>query len=84
MSDEKKLILIMMMLSAIGTMKTAAGISDLGELDTEAAALKTAYDTDPASVTEAAIDALHDKLAALKTPDLNSVTLLWKEADQVA
>ena len=72
----------MTMISAITDVKTAAGITDFGELDTEIAALKTAYDSDPTSVTEAQIDALHDKLAALSTPNLTNLNSLWSAVDQ--
>ena len=55
MTDTKKNELICQLESGLEDAQTGAGVTSLAEIETAVAALRTAYDTDPATVTEQAL-----------------------------
>ncbi len=84
MNTIKKNILIGILEDAVDQIKANAGMTNLGELETEIAALRTAFTADPDTATEANIDAAHDKLIALKVPDVDNMRQLWTQVDSEA
>jgi len=64
--------------------KARAGITDLGEIDTEITALRTAFDADPDTCTPANLKATKDKIGALRFDSVNSTQSLWVEIDAEA
>lgn len=77
-ANEKQLA-IAQLKKIIGDAKENAGITDLGEVDTELAALETAYAADPATVTATAIEAVRTKIASLSFAAVTSLSTLWNE-----
>lgn len=84
MTNTRKNILIGILEDAIEQMKTATGMTNLGQVETEIAALRTAFTADPDTATEVAIDTAHDHLVALKVPDVDSMRLVWSQVDAEA
>ena len=78
----QKQIMITMLEEALTEIKTATGVSSLSDIETNLTTLRSNYDSDPASVTDAQIDTAHDQFAAIKTPNLTSVSGLWRGVDQ--
>lgn len=62
----------------------SASVANLAALETAVSSLRTAFTTDPATVTAAQIDAAADKLKALKFPTLTTITDVFTEADKEA
>lgn len=77
-ADEKNLA-IAQLKKVINDAKDTAGISDLGEVDTELAALETAYASDPATVTATSIQDLREKIGNLSFAAPTSLSALWSE-----
>lgn len=78
-TDYEKQIAIIQMKKVIADAKEAAGVADLGDYDTDVAALETAFGTDPATVTATSIQALRDKISALSFARTDSLSSLWSE-----
>ena len=62
----------------------SAGVTNLAALETSVTGLRTAFTTDPATVTAAQIDTAADKLKALKFPTLTTIADVFAEADKEA
>jgi len=77
--DNEKQLAIAQLKKIIGDAKENAGITDLGEIDTELSALETAYATDPATVTATNIEALRNKIGSLSFAAVTSLSALWNE-----
>jgi hypothetical protein len=60
--------------------REAAGVASLAALETEVAGLRTAYTTDPATVTDAQIGATANKMSALTFPSMDDVSAVIDEA----
>lgn len=58
----------------------AAGVVSLSALETQIAALRTAFNTDPATVTGAQIDAAAVALGKLVFPSLSNISAVFTEA----
>lgn len=60
--------------------KEAAGVASLAALETEVAGLRTAFTTDPATVTDAQIGATVNKVTKLAFPSVNDISSVVREA----
>jgi len=80
-TDDEKLMAILRLKKVIADAKDKAGVSDLGELDTDAAALQTAYDADPATVTATMLVDLRTKVEGLTFNRVDSGSELWTEVN---
>lgn len=60
----------------------SAGIVSLAALETEVSGLRTAFDTDPATATDANIGAAANKLEALTFPSQDDVSAVIDEAQE--
>ena len=58
----------------------AAGVASLSALETQITGLRTAYNTDPATVTGAQIDAAATSLGKLVFPSLSNISAVFTEA----
>lgn len=61
----------------------SSGAASLAALESEVAGLRTAFTTDPATVTAAQINAAYDKLKALRFPSLTTVSDVFTEASAI-
>ena len=80
LSNQDKNLLIATMERSLADGKEAAGVATLAEVETGIAALRTAYTTDPATVTAAQLVAARTKLEKLVFPSLTNVTAVFSEA----
>ena len=80
MTENDKNLAIARMEVSLQDAKENAGIADLGELDTEVAALRTAFTTDPTTVTEVQINDAAQKIRKLSFPSLDSSRDVFTEA----
>lgn len=78
-TDYEKQMAILQLKKSIADGKEASGVADLGEYDSDVAALEAAYAADPATVTATAIQALRDKITNLSFPRTDSLSSLWTE-----
>ena len=62
----------------------AAGVASLAALESSVAGLRTAYTTNPATVTAAQINAVATQLKALTFPTLTTITSVFSEASTEA
>ena len=60
--------------------KEAAGVATLAEVETGITALRTAYTTDPATVTAAQLIAARTKLEKLVFPSMTNISGVFTEA----
>ena len=75
-----KNLLIASLERAIQDAKEAAGVATMAEVETAVTALRTAYDTDPATVTAAQIVAASEKVVNFSIPTLTTLTAVLNEA----
>lgn len=80
-TNDEKLMAILRLKKVIADAKDKAGVSDLGELDTDAAALQTAFDADPATVTATMLVDLRTKVEGLTFNRVDSGSELWTEVN---
>ena len=80
----EKQITILKMKKVIEDAKTAVGVSDLGDFDTDVAALEAAFAADPATVTAINLIALRDKISGLKFERTDALSALWNEVQAEA
>ena len=80
MTNVDKNVAIASMERVLQDAKEAAGIATLAALETEVAGLRTAFTTDPATATDAAIGAAATKLQKLKLPSVDDVSSVIDEA----
>lgn len=78
-TNDEKLMAILRLKKVIADAKDKAGVVDLGEMDTDAAALQTAFDADPATVTATMLTALRTKIEGLTFNRVDSGSELWTE-----
>ncbi len=79
LSTDEKGMAIYQLSKIITDAKDDGGVSNLGEIDTDIAALKTAFAANPSTVTAAALNALKNKVTLCKFSSVNSSTSLWTE-----
>lgn len=58
----------------------AAGVASLAAVENQVASLRTAFTTDPATVTGAQIDAAATALGKLTFPSLSNISAVFTEA----
>lgn len=78
-TQDKNLILATMERS-LADGKEAAGVATLAEVETGITALRTAYTTDPATVTAAQLIAARTKLEKLVFPSMTNISGVFTEA----
>jgi hypothetical protein len=84
MTTSEKNLAIATLERALESAKTLANIAAMSDIETGVAALRTAYDTDPATVTAAQIDTAADQVKAFRFPSLDSVRDVFTLADTEA
>ena len=82
-TQDKNLILATMERS-LADGKEAAGVATLAEVETGITALRTAYTTDPATVTAAQPIAARTKLEKLVFPSMTNISGVFTEANTEA
>lgn len=84
LNNYDKNLLIATMERSLNDAKEAAGISALSEIETAVGALRTAYDSDPATVTAEAIVAAANKVTLCVFPSMTSIRTVLQEAEAEA
>lgn len=82
MTSIEKNCAIASMERSIEQAKANAGIATLAALETEVSGLRTAYDADPATVTDAAIATAGQHLTNLVFPSVDDVSAVFDEAEE--
>lgn len=79
LSVQDKNVVIAAMERTIADAKEAAGVTTLAEVETGVSALRTAFDTDPATVTAAQLNTAKGKIDGLVFPRTDSLTSVFTE-----
>lgn len=82
MTAVEKNVAIASMERSIEQAKANAGIATLAAMETEVTGLRTAYDTDPATVTDAQVATAGQHLTALVFPSVDDVSAVFDEAEE--
>lgn len=80
LTNQDKNLLIATLERSLADAKEAAGVATLSEIETGVTALRTAYDTDPATVSAAQLIAARDKMTKCVFPNLTNITSVFAEA----
>jgi hypothetical protein len=84
LNNYDKNLLIATMERSLNDAKEAADISALSDIETAVGALRTAYDSDPTTVTADAIVAAANKVMLCVFPSMTSIRTVLQEAEAEA
>ena len=82
MTAVEKNVAIASMERSIEQAKENAGIATLAAMETEVSGLRTAFATDPGTVTDAQIATASQHLTALVFPNIDDVSAVFDEAEE--
>lgn len=84
LNNYDKNLLIATMERSVNDAKEAAGITSLSEIETAVSNLRSAFESDPATVTAATIIAAATMITACTFPTLNNIRDVLREAETEA
>lgn len=84
LSTQDKNLILATLERSLADGKEAAGVATLADVETGISALRTAYATDPATVTAAQLIAARTKLEKLVFPNMTNITSVFTEANTEA
>lgn len=84
LTTQDKNLIIATLERSLADGKEAAGVATLAEVETGISALRTAYTTDPATVTAAQLIAARTKLEKLVFPSMTNISGVFTEANTEA